>query len=212
MTDVKICGLTRPQDVLLACVLGARWLGFNFAAGSPRRLSLAAAREAAAEAPSGVSRVGVFVDETLDEIRRAVEAASLDFVQVHRPLRPEDPREMPRPVFAVVRVPAPPAPLPVPEREALARCRAILFDTAASEAPGGTGRAFDWSLLDGTRWPVPVLLAGGLEADNVAGAIARVRPAAVDVASGVESAPGVKDRSRMERFFRAVQDADGRLA
>ena len=212
MTDVKISGLKRPEDVRLACELGARWLGFNFAAGSPRRLSLARAREAAGEAAPDVRRVGVFVDETVDEIRRAVEAASLDFVQLHRFLRPEDPREMPRPVFAVVHVPPPPEALRLPQAEALARCGAMLFDAEAPQAAGGAGRTFDWAVLEGRSWPVPVLLAGGLGPENVGRAIARLRPAAVDVASGVESAPGVKDRSRMERFFRAVEEADARLA
>ncbi|MEO8431585.1 MAG: phosphoribosylanthranilate isomerase [Acidobacteriota bacterium] len=212
MTEVKICGLTRPEDVRLACELGARWLGFNFAAGSPRRLSLSRAKELASEAVPGVARVGVFVDETVEDVRRAVDAASLDFVQVHRPLRPEDTWEMPRPVLAVVRVPAPPDRLAIPGADALARCRAVLFDTAAPGRDGGTGAVFDWSVLDRTRWPVPVMLGGGLDAGNVEAAIARVRPSAVDVASGVESAPGVKDPSRMERFFRAVEDADARLA
>jgi phosphoribosylanthranilate isomerase len=207
-TEVKICGLTRPEDVALACELGARWLGFNFAAESPRRLRLGRARELAIAslASPGTERVGVFVRESLEEIRDAVEAASLDAVQVHRALRPEDVDEIPRPVFAVVRVAD--APLDVPAAGSLERCRAVLFDAAAESADGGTGRAFDWSLLEGRRWPVPFFLAGGLTPENVGAAVLRLRPAGVDVASGVESAPGIKDRERMVRFFEAVRQAD----
>jgi len=210
VTEIKICGLTRPEDVALACELGARWLGFNFAAESPRRVEVSRAKElaAAAAVSLGAGRVGVFVHETFDEIRRAVEAASLDVVQIHRPLRAEDLEEIPRPVFAVVRVDAR-APLELPPAPALERCRAVLFDTAVPSSDGGSGRAFDWSLLEGRPWPVPFFVAGGLTPENVRTAVERLRPAGVDVASGVESSPGVKDPDRMRRFFRAVKDADG---
>jgi phosphoribosylanthranilate isomerase len=108
---------------------------------------------------------------------------------------------MPRPVIAVERVsdrgvehaPA----------ELLAKCRSVLLDTAGGR-PGGTGTAFDWKVLAGKTWPVPLILAGGLDPDNVAQAISRVRPAAVDVASGVESSPGIKDETKMRLFFKAV--------
>jgi len=209
VTEIKICGLTRPEDVALACELGARWLGFNFAAESPRRVELPRAKElaAASAASSGAGRVGVFVRETFDEIRRAVEAASLDIVQIHRPLRAEDLEEIPRPVFAVVRVDAG-APLDLPPTPDLERCRAVLFDTAVPSMDGGSGRAFDWSLLQGRPWPVPFFVAGGLTPENVRMAVERLRPAGVDVASGVEASAGVKDPDRMRRFFRAVKEAD----
>ncbi|MEO8190183.1 MAG: phosphoribosylanthranilate isomerase [Acidobacteriota bacterium] len=210
MTDVKVCGLTRVEDVALACELGARYLGFNFSAASPRLLTLDAARRLADAASPGVARVGVFVDESPEEMREAAEAARLDFVQLHRRLRSEDVDAAPRPIFAVARIgngsPLPGAGGP------LALCRAILFDTADAGMPGGTGVTFDWGLVAGTRWPVPVFLAGGLAPDNVGAAIERVRAAAVDVASGVESAPGIKDSEKMARFFRAVEEVDARLA
>ncbi|HYR46184.1 MAG TPA: phosphoribosylanthranilate isomerase, partial [Thermoanaerobaculia bacterium] len=175
---------------------------------SPRRVTVEAARTLVARVPSGVARVGVFVDETSEQIREAIEAASLDLIQIHRALREKDLR-LPRPVIAVARVEddAPPAPDGL-----LPRCRALLFDAAAGDLAGGTGRPFDWSALDGKRWPVPVILAGGLTAENVGAGIARVRPAAVDVASGVESAPGVKDPRKLRRFFEAVRMADARLS
>jgi phosphoribosylanthranilate isomerase len=146
---------------------------------------------------------------TFDEIRRAIEAASLDVVQIHRPLRPEDLEEIPRPVFAVVHCDAG-APLDVPATPALERCRAVLFDTAVPSMDGGSGRAFDWSLLAGRPWPIPFFVAGGLTPENVGRAVERLRPAGVDVASGVEASPGVKDPERMRRFFRAVREADAR--
>lgn len=201
MTDIKICGLTREEDVDLACALGAAYLGFNFASVSPRRVSLGTARDLSRAARPGVARVGVFVDESREEIRDAIGAAGLDLVQIHRPLAAGDLEAIPRPVIAVERVSgrqieASPASL-------LARCRCVLLDTAGGRA-GGTGIAFDWSALAGRSWPVPVILAGGLHAGNVAEAIARVHPAAVDVASGVESSPGIKDESKMRLFFEAV--------
>jgi phosphoribosylanthranilate isomerase len=126
-------------------------------------------------------------------------------VQIHRPLRDEDLDEIPRPVFAVVRVAHA---LELPSSSALERCRAVLFDTAVPSMDGGSGRSFDWSLLEGRSWPVPFFVAGGLTPENVAAPVERLHPAGVDVASGVESAPGVKDPERMRQFFRAVKEAD----
>ena len=205
MTQVKICGLTRPRDVDLACSLGASYVGFNFAAVSPRRVSLEAARDLARVTGPGVARVGVFVREGRNEIEDAIDGASLDCVQIHRRLSAEDVEWMRRPVIAVERVSSrgvesSPAGL-------LEKCRSVLLDTS-SDRPGGTGIPFDWDLLAGRTWPVPLILAGGLDAGNVGGAIARVRPSAVDVASGVESAPGIKDEHRMKEFFEAVRKAD----
>jgi phosphoribosylanthranilate isomerase len=205
LTDVKICGLTRQEDVEAACDLGAAYVGFNFSAASPRRVSLSGAGALAAAARPGVRRVGVFVSEDYGEIREAVEAAGLDVVQIHRMLTAADLEEIPCRVLAVAHAgrdeEIPPAAL-------LERCAGILVDTSVSTTPGGTGVPFDWALLEGRRWAVPLFVAGGLRPENVSESIRRTRPSAVDVASGVESAPGVKDRERMRRFFEAVQAAD----
>ena len=203
MTAIKVCGLTRPDDVALCRELGAAYLGFNFSSRSPRSVA-PASRAALLDASGDAFRVGIFVDEPEEEIREAISAMRLDAVQVHRELDPRD-LELGSPVIAVARVSGGAAKLPAPAL--LARCRAILFDTAHAERPGGTGIPFDWSILDGRALPVPAGIAGGLNAGNVGRAIAAVRPDFVDVASGVESSPGIKDPGKLRAFFAAVADA-----
>lgn len=201
MTAVKICGLTRAEDVAAACELGATYVGFNFAASSPRRITATIAREIAAAAAPGVLRVGVFVAEDADTIARAIEAAGLHLVQLHRRLTEEEVARSPVPIIAVARQTG--EDFAVPRRDLLVRCHAVLFDPSE-----GTGKALDPARIEEASWPVPVLVAGGLDAENVGAVIRRLRPAGVDVASGVESAPGIKDRARLERFFAAVKAAD----
>ena len=133
----------------------------------PRRVDLGRARALAAVAPAPAVRVGVFVDETVDDIRRAIEAASLDALQLHRPLTTAD-LELPRGIFAVVSVGR--GAFAVPPEEDLTRCRALLFDSSS----GGSGVPFDWSRVDAGSSPVPVLLAGGLTAENVGRAIGKI--------------------------------------
>lgn len=208
MTDVKICGLMRVEDVEEACALGAAYVGFNFSSGSRRRITPEVARRLAGACRDGVRRVGVFVEETYEEILEAIDAASLDIVQIHRTLRPDDLARVSRRVLAVAHAgrdeEIPPATL-------LERCAGILFDTAAPRrGPGGTGVPFDWFLLEGRTWPVPLFVSGGLSPENVGESIRRTRPNAVDVASGVEISPGLKDRGRMRSFFEAVRAADAK--
>lgn len=205
MTQIKICGLTRPEDVELASTLGAAYVGFNFSFVSPRRVSLETARDLSRAAHSGSARVGVFVNESREQILEAIEAASLDLVQIHRPLAPADLEELPRPVIAVERVST--RGFEAGPEALLAKCRSVLLDTAG-DRPGGTGIPFDWGILAERTWPVPLILAGGLNPANVGRAIACVRPSAVDVASGVESSPGIKDEEKMRLFFSAVREAD----
>ena len=205
MTEVKICGLTRESDVDAACSLGAAYLGFNFSAASLRRVTPERARDLAAAVSGAARRVGVFVEEGYSEIENAIEAASLDLVQLHRTLRAEDLQRIPRPVLAVAHAGREEE---IPPGTLLDRCAGILFDTDAAGVAGGTGIPFDWYLVEGRTWPVPLFVSGGLRPENVAESIRRTRPTAVDVASGVESSPGVKDRDRMRRFFDAVRKAD----
>jgi phosphoribosylanthranilate isomerase len=201
MTAVKICGLMRVEDVRLACRLGAAYAGFNFVTSSPRRVAPADARELCAACTPHMLKVGVFAEEDLVEIQRAVVIAGLDLVQYHGRLTEEFLDASPVPVIAVARMTN--GAFAVPRRELLVRCHAVLFD--ASE---GTGAPIDPGRMEEASGPVPVLVAGGLSPETVGDVIRRLRPAGVDVASGVESPPGVKDRARMERFFAAVKEAD----
>jgi phosphoribosylanthranilate isomerase len=204
VTRIKICGLTREEDVRAAADLGAAYLGLNFASGSPRRVTLEKARSLA-RCARGALRVGVFVGETRGEIEAASEAASLDLVQLHRPLREED-LSLPVPIIAVALVSGSGA-APIPPA-ILSRCHAVLFDSDDATRRGPRA-PFEWSQPAGNRSTVPAWLAGGLTPENVAEAIRTFRPAGVDVASGVESAPGVKDHDRMRLFFESVRSADG---
>ncbi len=203
MTEVKICGLTRAEDVAAACELGAAILGFNFVPSSPRRISAARARAIGAAAPPETLRAGVFDDAGPEEIARAIDQADLQIVQLHRRVTSEDIDALSDRVVPAVRMEAGRGGLP-PE-EVLARCRWVLWDSS-----GGRGLAADWDMVDRAGpLPVPVYVAGGLDPENVRDVIRRLRPAGVDVASGVESAPGIKDRRKLERFFQAVREADG---
>lgn len=201
MTDVKICGLTRPQDVALACALGARYVGFNFAESSPRRVSPEAARALADATVEGVLKVGVFREESEATIHRAIEMGGLDLVQLHRRLTREDLDRSPVPVIAVARASHEGG--GAPDRELLLRCHAILLDSSE-----GSGKRLDPMLVQTQRWPVPVFVAGGLDCDSVGPVIRALKPDAVDVASGAESAPGIKDRDKLARLFDAVREAD----
>jgi len=203
MTRVKICGLTRAEDVSLSVALGAAYLGFNFSPRSPRRVE--AAEVPALLRAAGTSlKVGIFVDEAPGAVREAIEAMRLDIVQIHRDLRDAD-LEWGLPVIAVSRVFGGAARMPEPDL--LSRCHALLFDTVDPERPGGTGVSFDCEILEDRAIPVPLGLAGGLHPGNVEAAIRKVRPFLVDVASGVESAPGRKDPEKLRAFFEAVSRA-----
>jgi phosphoribosylanthranilate isomerase len=206
VTAIKVCGLTRREDVALACAIGVDWIGFNFSARSARRVTPEAARLLADASLPGVLRVGVFVSEGAAAIGEAAEAARLDLLQLHRPLQEEDLEALALPVVAVVRVgPAGPE---VPEARLLSRCRALLLDTLDRDRAGGTGRVFDWRVIAGVEAGVPVLLAGGLTPENVGEAVRVGRPWGVDVASGVESSPGIKDPEKLRRFVQEVRKAD----
>jgi phosphoribosylanthranilate isomerase len=198
---VKICGVTRRGDALEAAALGADALGFNFWPGSKRHLSMSAARVIIEALPPFVTPVGVFVNPPLDEVLRALDRTGIQMVQLHGNESPRLCARIPVPVIKA---------LPVSSRaslRALSRYRvaAYLLDTA-TPGYGGSGHTFDWGVLSSLPRAAPVVLAGGLTPQNVAEAIRRVQPYAVDVASGVESSPGVKDSRKMARFIRAAKD------
>jgi phosphoribosylanthranilate isomerase len=198
---IKICGVTREEDALAAVRLGADALGFNFWPGSRRHLTPAAARLIIERLPPLVTTVGVFVNQPEAEMRAIAAETGIQVFQLHGDEPPELCARMPLPVVKAI---------PVDQVRTLSRLlsyevSAFLLDTP-SRGYGGTGQPFDWSLAEGVSEVAPVILAGGLTPENVADAVRAVRPYAVDVASGVESSPGVKDMDRMSRFVAAVRE------
>jgi phosphoribosylanthranilate isomerase len=203
---VKVCGITTPEDGVMAVLAGADAIGLVFWPKSPRHVDLERARAVARALPPFVLRVGVFVDASAAVIAAAVEAGGLDLLQLHGAEPPEVFDALPRRGLKAIRV--------GPGFDAAEALRyeghaaGLLLDTQAASAPGGTGETFDWSLAQEVRRRAGFLaLAGGLNAGNVATAIAAVRPDAVDVSSGVESAPGRKDADKVRAFIEAVRRA-----
>jgi phosphoribosylanthranilate isomerase len=201
---VKICGITSPEDGRMAAEAGADAVGLVFWPGSPRRVDLATAGRISAALPPFVLRVGVFVDAGRDELVRAADEAGLDLLQLHGSEPPDAVENLPRRALKALRVGD-----GFVLAEALryeGRAAGLVLDTKDAAAPGGTGRSFDWTLAQGVRDRVKFLmLAGGLHAGNVAEAIRTVRPDAVDVSSGVESAPGRKDPAKVRAFVAAAR-------
>jgi phosphoribosylanthranilate isomerase len=207
VTRVKICGITRLEDAELAVGLGAWALGFILWPSSRRAADRAVAAGIAAAVRRRTELVGVFVNPTLDEVAHAADALHLTHVQLHGDEGPafcaEAGRRSGCRVIKAVRV-ASGADIQDLERF---HTDFHLLDAAVAGLRGGSGQAFDWALAGRRRTDVPAILSGGLTADNVADGIAAVRPYAVDVASGVEAAPGIKDPDRLAAFFAAAAPA-----
>jgi phosphoribosylanthranilate isomerase len=211
-TRVKICGITRQEDAELSVELGASALGFNFYPPSPRYLAPVAARQIIRRLPPFVLAVGIFADETdAERVAAIAREAKVGAVQLHGPLYPiPAPSASPLDDFRIIRAVAVSDGFR-PEDLKAVKASAYLLDTFSPELPGGTGKTFDWQAAREAKKYGPIILAGGLTPDNVGRAIREVRPLAVDVASGVESAPGVKDPSKLRAFFVAVAAADKEL-
>lgn len=209
--EIKFCGLTRPEDAEFAAELGAAYVGVIFA-GGPRLLTLDRAMEVLAGVPRIVRRVGVFADQTADEIARAADWLQLDVVQLHGSATPERitaiRRDFSGSVWPVCRVSD--RTLPASARDGYMVGDGLLLDAFVPGTLGGTGTPLPW--FDLVREVAalrvhrkPIILAGGLRAENVASAIVALAPDVVDVSSGVESAPGIKDHARMRAFRDAVK-------
>lgn len=206
-SSVKICGLKTPETLAAAVEAGARYVGFVFYPASPRAVTPQEAAQLAISVPPGVAKVGLVVapdDALLDEIARIV---PLDMIQVHKVHDPERIAEIGARVGLPVIAAAPIAsPADVDAALRLAQpAQIVLFDAKPAEdatLPGGNGVSFDWRLLSTRRIPKPWMLAGGLTPDNVAEAIALTGAKQVDVSSGVESAPGVKEGEKIAAFIR----------
>jgi phosphoribosylanthranilate isomerase len=202
-TWIKICGICRLEDGLAAAEAGADAIGFVFAE-SPRRIDAEAARTIARDLPPHVLRFGVFVDETPAEIARVVAAAELDRVQLHGFEEPMVRELVGTRVVKAFRA----RDESVIEEIAGWAVDTFFLDTWTPEAAGGTGRPFDWGVARRAAQLGRLILAGGLTPDNVGTAIQEVRPFGVDVSSGVEEFPGVKDARRIRDFVDAVRRAD----
>ncbi len=203
-TRIKICGITNAEDAAVAVEAGADAIGVIFAP-SPRQVTVERAAAALAVVPPGVARVGVFVNAPIEEIRRAVEVCALTTVQLSGTESAEYCDEVGSPVLKVVHVGTD---FGFQNAEPYrGHAAALLLDTYSSDKAGGTSQAFDWRSGEAPGW-APVFVAGGLHAGNVEECIAVLRPYAVDVSSGVEASPGIKDHDKIHAFCAAVRDAD----
>lgn len=208
--QVKICGITRAKDARAVAVAGADALGLMFTKKSPRFVSPAAAVRIANAAGSHVAKVGVFVDAPLKEVLKIAQRCQLDSIQLHGKESPAYCKNL-RSKFRGSIVKA----FRVSKIEDLKKVPryndavdAVLLDAYVRGAHGGTGQLFDWKLaVAAKRFKIPLILSGGLTPENVAAAVRRVRPAAVDVSSGVEIAPGLKDSAKIRRFVRVAKSS-----
>jgi phosphoribosylanthranilate isomerase len=203
-TRIKICGITRAEDLRAVVAAGADAIGFVFYPPSPRFLTTASARELAALVPPFVDRVGLFVNAEPDAVRAVLAAVPLELLQFHGEEDEAYCRQFGKPYLKAARV--------RPELDLLEYARSfpsaqgLLLD-AYVDGYGGAGQGFDWSLIPATL-PLPIVLSGGLTSENVRQAVVKVRPFAVDVSTGVEVAKGIKDAAKISAFVMAVKSAD----
>ncbi|MCP1315412.1 MULTISPECIES: phosphoribosylanthranilate isomerase [unclassified Halomonas] len=202
-TRIKFCGLTRAEDIDHAVTLGVDALGFVLWPHSKRAISLQALKELASNVPAFVTRVGLFVDQPREEIEPAL--AHLDLLQFHGDETPAFCAQFGKPWIKALRMRE--GVDLAAAAEAYAGAQALLLDAYRPGVPGGTGEVFDWSRIPASL-AKPVILAGGLNPSNAAGAVAAVAPYALDVSGGIEASPGVKSRQAMSEFARQVALAD----
>lgn len=214
-TRIKICGLTREQDVDAACAAGADALGFVFYAKSPRYIAPAAAGRLIATVPPFIATTGLFVNATPEEVARVLAQAPVSLLQFHGDETAEEcaaiARAVNRPFIRAMRVKLETTADDLVEYESEYRAASALFSglllDAFVDSYGGSGKVFDWSLIPESIAP-RVVLSGGLSVQNATEAVRRIRPHAVDVSSGVEAAKGIKDAEKIRAFIGAVRAAD----
>lgn len=196
---VKICGITNVEDAMMAAEAGADALGFMFYEPSPRHLKLSLAAEVMRELPPFVARVGVFVNPAPDVVRRVIDECGINYVQLHGEEPPDFCTKFSVPVIKAFRI---------QNGDSLARLQgyrtsAWLLDSFVPGKPGGTGESFNWDLaVKAKNFGRPIILAGGLTPQNVGDAVTKVRPFGVDASSGLEVAPGKKDRTKVAKFIK----------
>ncbi len=209
MTRIKICGITREQDVSSVAEYGADALGLVFYEKSPRHVSVQLAAQLARSVPPFLTVVGLFVNPSVDYVREVLAKVPLDVLQFHGEEEPQFCRQFGKPYLKAIRVKPG---LDLVECAArYAGAQGLLLDAFVEGTQGGTGESFDWALIPHDL-PLPVILSGGLRAGNVAAAIRQVRPYAVDVSSGVEAAKGIKDAAKIAAFVNEVKNVDLQLS
>lgn len=200
-TRIKICGFTTPDTALYAALAGADAIGLVFYPPSPRHVGLKGAQAIAQVLPPFISRVALFVDATVEQVREVLDTVQPDLLQFHGDETPEYCRQFDRPYIKAVRVHVGLNLLQYASQYPDAR--GLLLDACIPGEVGGTGARFDWQLIPPVM-PLPVILSGGLVSGNVGDAIRQVHPWAVDVSSGVESVRGIKDKEKMMQFIAEV--------
>jgi phosphoribosylanthranilate isomerase len=203
MTKIKICGITREEDALFCAEHGADFTGFIFVPSTPRYVEPEKAAAIAAKVRERERRpklVGVFRDASNDYIREIHNLVGFDVVQLHGGETDDAIRELGIPAIKTLRVAE-----TLPDTHSAPNAAWLLFDTFDERRAGGTGRRFDWSLLATYERTKPFFLSGGIDPENVVAAISLVRPDAIDLSSGVESSPGVKDHEKIARLFERVR-------
>jgi len=206
MVKVKICGMTELRDALKAAELGADMVGFVFFENSPRKVDPEHARVIIEDLPRDLLKVGLFLDQPLGEVRKTAKSCHLDFIQLHGTESDSYCRELKK-YFRIIKS------FRIRDEEGFGNVEHYenadyyLFDNYVKGTPGGTGQAFDWGLLAGKSFSKPFFLAGGLRPGNVRGAVEKVSPYAVDVASGVEKSPGKKDYKLLKEFIQNAKKA-----
>ena len=202
---VKVCGITRSEDALSVIELGADALGFVFWPKSSRSVTPDIVRQIEATLPPFINKVGVYVDPTMDWVAETSAAGCLSLLQFHGDESPEFCDQFSLPYIKAIRVKDGVDLLQYATR--YRNARGLLLDTYTAGMPGGTGHVFDWALVP-QDLPLPVILSGGLNPNNVASAIKQTRPWAVDVSSGVEATKGIKDKIKIAAFMQGVKDSE----
>lgn len=198
---VKICGMTQVKDAVYAVEQGVDAVGFIFYKKSSRSVTMKAVREIIAKLPPFVDTVGVFVNETVERVNKTAEYCGLDLVQLHGDESPAFCRKIKRRVIKALRI------KDIQSIKQLEKysVSGFLLDTFSEDMHGGTGKVFDWNLVHPAKKIGPVILAGGLTPRNVRQAISQARPYGVDVCSGVEKAPGIKDLEKVRAFLKNIR-------
>ncbi|MEQ3762411.1 MAG: phosphoribosylanthranilate isomerase [Alcanivorax sp.] len=204
-TRIKICGITRPEDANAVVDAGADAIGLVFYPPSPRAVSIEQAQNVVADVPAFVTVTALFVNPTVEQVQSVLDSVRIDLIQFHGDEDDDFCRQFGHPYIKALRVRQ--------ASDVVALCLrfpsalAVLLDSYKPGVPGGTGETFDWSLVPATP-PKPIILAGGLDPDNVNHAIDVVRPYAVDVSGGVEAAKGIKDHGKITKFVNEVYRVD----